>query len=82
MHKPMRVASGHSLGHQEWADPMRVASRDIKFKEGVIVTFHFAWVCVWSCPVLHFTLGFGGWRGGHPFRKGVIGVCSSSITPG
>jgi hypothetical protein len=32
----MRVASGHSLGHQELSDPMRVAS-------GVIVTSHIAW---------------------------------------
>jgi hypothetical protein len=24
VHKPIRVANGHSLRRQEWADPMRV----------------------------------------------------------
>jgi hypothetical protein len=31
-HKPMRVASGHLLGRQEWDDPMRV-----------IATSHIVW---------------------------------------
>jgi hypothetical protein len=34
MHKPMRVASGHSLGRQECGDPMRVDSRDNGSQEG------------------------------------------------
>jgi hypothetical protein len=29
VHKPMRVTSGHSLGLQEWGDPMRVANGDV-----------------------------------------------------
>jgi histidine ammonia-lyase len=36
----MRVVSGHLLGHQEWGDPMRVASGDTGSQEGVIVTSH------------------------------------------
>jgi hypothetical protein len=34
VHKPMRVAGGHSLGRQEWGDPMRVASEDAGSKGG------------------------------------------------
>jgi hypothetical protein len=40
VHKPMRVISGHSLGREEWGDPMRVASRDVESQEGVIVMSH------------------------------------------
>jgi hypothetical protein len=40
VHKPMRVASGHSLGYQEWGDPIRVNNEDAESQEGVIVTFH------------------------------------------
>jgi len=43
VHKPMRVASGHLLGSQEWGDPMRVTSGDAGSQEGVIVTFYIAW---------------------------------------
>jgi len=43
VHKLMRVASGHSLGRQEWSDPMRVANGDSGSQEGVIVTSHIAW---------------------------------------
>jgi hypothetical protein len=38
-----RVAGGHSLGCQEWGDPMRVASEDAGSQGGVIVTSHIAW---------------------------------------
>jgi hypothetical protein len=51
MHKPMRVASGHSLGHQEWGDPMKVASEDAGSQEGVIVASHIAWE--WRCPYMY-----------------------------
>jgi hypothetical protein len=34
MHKPMRVASGHLLGRQEWVDSMRVASEDARSQDG------------------------------------------------
>jgi hypothetical protein len=44
VHKPMRVASKHSLGHQELGDPMKVASGDAGSQEGVIVTSHITWV--------------------------------------
>jgi len=44
VHKPMRVTSEHSLGRQEWGDPMRVASGDAGSQEGVIVASHIAWV--------------------------------------
>jgi len=40
---PKRVAGGHSLGCQEWGDPMRVASEDAGSQGGVIVTSHIAW---------------------------------------
>jgi hypothetical protein len=30
MHKPVRDASGHLLGRQEWGDPMRVASGEAR----------------------------------------------------
>jgi hypothetical protein len=43
VHKPIRVVGGHSLGRQEWGDPMRVASEDAGSKGGVIVTSHIAW---------------------------------------
>jgi hypothetical protein len=34
MHKPMRVTSGHSLGCQQWGDPIRFATGDAGSKEG------------------------------------------------
>jgi hypothetical protein len=42
VHKPIMVASGHSLGHQEWGDPIRVASENAESQEGVIVMPHIA----------------------------------------
>jgi hypothetical protein len=42
VHKPIRVASGHSLGRQELGDPIRAANGDAEFQEGVIVTPHIA----------------------------------------
>jgi hypothetical protein len=42
--KPMRVASGYSLGCQEWGDLMRVASGDAGSQEGVILTSQITWV--------------------------------------
>jgi hypothetical protein len=42
MHKPMRVASGHLLRHQEWGDPTKVANRDARSQEEVIVMSHIA----------------------------------------
>jgi hypothetical protein len=44
MHKPITVANGHSLRHQEHGDPMRVASKNVGSQEEVIVTSHIAWV--------------------------------------
>jgi hypothetical protein len=44
VHKPMSVASGHSLGRQELGDTMRVASEDAGSQEGLIVTSHIVWV--------------------------------------
>jgi hypothetical protein len=38
----MRVASGHSLRHQEWSDPTRVANMDAGSQEEVIVMSHIA----------------------------------------
>jgi hypothetical protein len=43
VHKPMRVASGHSLGRQEWGDPIRIASGDAGPQEELIVMFYSAW---------------------------------------
>jgi hypothetical protein len=34
VHNPMRIASGHSLGRQEWGDPIKVASRDAGSQDG------------------------------------------------
>jgi hypothetical protein len=31
VYKLVRVANGHSLGRQEWGDPMRVTSKDAGF---------------------------------------------------
>jgi hypothetical protein len=53
MHKPIRVASGHSLGCQEWGDSMRVASGDAESQKGVIATFHIAWVWEWGCAYMY-----------------------------
>jgi hypothetical protein len=47
----MRVASGHSLGRQEWGDPMRVSSGDAESQGGVIVTSHIAWE--WGCAYMY-----------------------------
>jgi len=44
MHKLIRVASKHLLGHQEWGDPMRVTSGDAWSQNGVIVMSHITWV--------------------------------------
>jgi hypothetical protein len=49
----MRVTSRHLLGRQEWGDPMRVASGDAEFQEGVIVTSHIAWE--WECAYMYTT---------------------------
>jgi hypothetical protein len=46
VHKPMKVASGGSLGRQEWANPMRVL-------RGVIVAFHIAWVWRWGYAYMY-----------------------------
>jgi len=51
VHKPKRVAGGHSLGYQEWGDPMRVASEDAGSQGGVIVTSHIAWE--WGCAYMY-----------------------------
>jgi len=42
MHKLIRVASKHLLGHQEWGDPMRIVSGDAGSQEGVIVMSYIA----------------------------------------
>jgi hypothetical protein len=49
----MRVAGEHSLGRQEWGDPMRVANRDAASQEGVIVTSQIAWVWEWRCSYMY-----------------------------
>jgi len=51
MHKPMRVASEHSLARQEWGDHMRVTSGNAGSQEGVIVTSHIAWE--WGCAYMY-----------------------------
>jgi hypothetical protein len=48
VHKPMKVACGHSLGHQKWGDPTKVASWDVRSQAGVIVTSHIIWVWEWE----------------------------------
>jgi len=51
VHMPMRVASRHSLGHQEREDPMRVAAGTLGLMRGVIVTSHIAWE--WRCAYMY-----------------------------
>jgi len=51
VHKLMRVVNGHSLGCQEWGDPIRVASGDAGFQDGVIVMSHIAWE--WGCAYMY-----------------------------
>jgi len=46
-------ASGHSLGRQEWGDPLKVASRDARPLEGRIVTSHIIWVWEWVCTYMY-----------------------------
>jgi hypothetical protein len=53
VHKPMWVASGHSLGCQQWGDPMRVASGYAGSQKGVIVTSHIIWVWEWVCAYMY-----------------------------
>jgi hypothetical protein len=52
-HKPMRIASGHSLGRQEWGDPMRVTSGDSRSQEGVIMTSYITWVWEMRCTYMY-----------------------------
>jgi len=47
----MRVTSGHLLGRQDCADPIRVTSGDIGSQKGVIVMFHIAWE--WECAYMY-----------------------------
>jgi hypothetical protein len=59
----MRVASGHSLGCQDWGDPIMVASGDVGSEEGLIVTSHMAWVWEYVCAYMYIhtlldTMGF------------------------
>jgi len=43
VHKPIKVASRHSLGRQELGDPVRVTSMDDRSQNEMIVTSHVAW---------------------------------------
>jgi hypothetical protein len=83
VHKPMKVANGHSLRRQELGNLMRVASGDTGSQEGVIVTFHIAYrtngsirslkggcVEVETHP-LHAPCGGRHWRGEGPLGEGV-----------
>jgi hypothetical protein len=59
MHKPIRVASGHSLESQEWGDPIRVASEDTESQVGDYDIPHHLRIgmkiCLYVCshPSLH-----------------------------